>query len=409
MVVKLAYRREVLDNGLVCLVSRNPSAPSAAIEIHTDGGPLRDARGLEGTAELAGRCLTEGAAGRSVGAIAARIEDVGGELRTGSNGLSMTLLAEHVPQAMGLAADLLRRPAFPTAGVRLRRELLLDGLRADLELPEVRARQALRRLIYGHHPMARPGGGQPKTVGRLRRGHLADFHARWCRPDRVVVSVAGDVGLAATLAAVQGRFGSWNGVRREVPALPEVPDRARPAERSIKGRPEQAVLLMGHLGVKRDDTDFPALLVLDRILGHAAGLSDRLNARLREKEGLAYSVYASITAGAGMLPGLFTVEVATSNDRVRRAELCIREELDRLRSRAAPAAEVARARAVVAGGLLMHAETNAARCRLLIDMERFGWAPADLLEQVHGVGPSDVRRAARRHLRPDDLCRVVAS
>jgi zinc protease len=166
-------------------------------------------------------------------------------------------------------------------------------------------------------------------------------------------------------------------------------------------------LHLGHLGVERLDPDFEELVVLDHVLGSGPGLSSRIAHRLRDELGLAYTVHASITSSAGMLPGTFSAYIGTSPEHVRTAVAGFLEELHRIRREPVTADELELAKSYLQGALALSFERSSQRVGYLIQAHRFGFGPGHLehlLERYRGVTAADLLRVARAHLHPDAAC-----
>ncbi len=409
-IVRLADRRFLLDNGLVLLVSRNPAAPTATVAAFVEAGLLCEDGGPAGLAHLAGALLEEGTRGRSGREIADSVESVGGFLETGTGGTSLAVPAAHLPLAFDLLADLLARPTYPEASFRRRRDLLLAELRGERDDPGARAHQRLRAEVYGRHPFRRPTKGTPASVARLRRGDLVAFHRRWFAPGRTIVAVSGDVEVAEVLHRARRTLGRW---RAEPAPLPDAPEPAPPRRGREILIPEpraQVQAVLGHLGVRRDDPDYDALLLLDQVLGGGAGFTDRLSRRLRDELGLAYSVHADLVSTAGKERGLFSASIGTGPEAFRAAIGEIRREFRRLLREPPTAGELRTAKDYLLGSHVLGLERNAVRAIFLLQRERLRLGE-DFLERyparLERVRERDVAAAARRHLRPDALTLVA--
>ena len=168
-------------------------------------------------------------------------------------------------------------------------------------------------------------------------------------------------------------------------------------------------MLIGHLGVRRDDPDFAALAVLDHVFGSGPGFTDRLGRVIRDELGLAYSVGGGMTDSADDVPGLFRVYLGTGPDEVDRAIAAVLEQVGAMHRGEFTDAEVERARRYLAGSWIFDYQTVGQRADRLMELERWGLPldePIQWPGRVARVTPAQVRRAARRHLYPDALVRV---
>jgi zinc protease len=168
---------------------------------------------------------------------------------------------------------------------------------------------------------------------------------------------------------------------------------------------------MGHVGVRRDNPDYYKLLVMDYVLGTGPGFTDRLSSRLRDREGLAYTVSATITSAADREPSLFTCSIGADAENFGRVKKEFLEEIERLRDNVPRRSEVEDAKSYLLGNLLLRFATTGgiAAQLLLIERNHLGF---DYLEDyrkaVAAVTPEDVQAVARKYLDPAHMVLVAA-
>src|SRR5262249_51823035 len=156
-------------------------------------------------------------------------------------------------------------------------------------------------------------------------------------------------------------------------------------------------VFLGELGVRRDNPDYYKLLVMDYVLGTGPGFTDRLSSRLRDREGLAYTVSADITSSAGVEPGTFSAYIGTDNDNFAKVKRLFLEELNRIRDTEPSAQEVADAKAYLLGSRLLQFGSNEGIAAQLLAIERYklGFNYLDDFEKaVAAVTPEEVREVA---------------
>ncbi|MGB5341020.1 MAG: insulinase family protein, partial [Thermoanaerobaculia bacterium] len=169
---------------------------------------------------------------------------------------------------------------------------------------------------------------------------------------------------------------------------------------------EQAHLIVGHLTIPRAHPEFAALELLGVILGTGSGLSGRIPRRVREREGLAYSVETGVTAGAGLDPGRLFVHLGTSLELLERAERCVREELERLVEVGPSSQEVEEARSYLIGREPFRREAPHQVAELAAAAELYGLPiddPEWVIQRWRSADRDEVASVAKRHLRPDAL------
>jgi zinc protease len=168
----------------------------------------------------------------------------------------------------------------------------------------------------------------------------------------------------------------------------------------------QTHVYIGHLGVKRDDPDYYALLVMDNVLGVGPGFTDRLSSTLRDRQGLAYTVNASISSTATEQPGQFVGYIGTFADKYSWVREGFLKEVVRIRDEKATEQEVEDAKKYLLGSLPFLLTTNQSVAGLLVAAERYqlGLNYLDQYrEKVAAVTVADVQRVAKKHLDPKKL------
>jgi zinc protease len=404
-------RREVLPNGLTVLALRRPGTPSFAMRAHVDAGLLVEPEAKAGVARIVTEMLREGTAARTGAELAEAIAFVGGALESAPDGLVGRVLAKDADLLLELAADALRNPVFPAEAFARVREQTLSDIAGEDDQPAAVARKRLRERVYGAHPYHRPPLGYRKTVEALTRDDAVRHHAAFYRPGNTVVAVVGDEDPEAMAARVRRRFGDWPDAGPVTkPPLPPLARQTEPCRDEVPSPSAQAHLLVGHLGIRRNDPDYFPLLVADNVLGVGAGFTDRLSRRIRDELGLAYEVHGSITRSAAKEPGTFAVYVGTRHENRETALTEVRELVARFVREGPTEEEVSSAKAYLLGSYVFQYETAGALAEHLVSVERLGLG-LDYLSRyparVAAVTRDDAARAARAHLHPEALTIVV--
>jgi zinc protease len=405
-------RRVVLPNGLTLLLLENHRLPIVFAQAEVKGIRLGEPPEQAGVAELVGRLLAEGDGARTGAQIAEAIEAVGGALAFSADGGSVKVLADAQGLGLEVLLSCLTTPAFPADAVARERERLLSDLDDLEQQPESAARLAFAKLIYGAHPYGRSHLGLKDVVARLNAADCQTFHDRFYRPNNTVLAVVGDFDSARVIAQVQALTGAWTPAPPPTP-LPPALSRPGPAQERYLTFPDaaQTHLYLGHLGVDRANPDYARLLVMDHIFGVGSGFTDRLSARIRDREGLAYSVYGGITGSADLQPGTFLCYAGLEPRHLAKVVRYMREEIERLRATQPGDAELADAKTYLTGSLEFRMGTDQDAAEQLLAVERYGLGfnyLGDLRRGIEAVTPHQVYEAARRYLDPDCLILVAA-
>jgi zinc protease len=401
----LQTHRWVLENGLTVLFLENHVLPVVSIEAFVDAGQVYEPEQKAGMAVLTGRLLEEGTTRRSSFEIAQAIESVGGNLRTDSRGVSAQLLSKDSKLGLDMVADILMHPVFAEDPLENQRNRLLGLLASDEDDPALVAHNLFHDMVYGAHPYHRPHKGYKETVQTLTRTDIFDYYTTYFAPNNTVLAIVGDVAPADVLDQVQQYFGAWT--RRDLPLKPTFII-SRPegcVTKHLDRDKEQSHLFLGHLGVTRTNPDFYALLTMDHILGTGPGFTDRISRKLRDEQGLAYTVYANITFSAEAEPGVFTAYIGTSPHNVARAIAGFLEEINAIRTERIGPEELELAQNYLTGSYVFNFETSTQLAHYLIYIERFRLGD-DFLWQypylINSVTIDDIQRVARQYLDPEN-------
>lgn len=400
----LVVHRRILPNGLTILATRNRAAPTIAVTCQVEVGRLNENPEQAGIASLLGDCLDEGTEKHTGDELAELVEGLGGSLRCGGSGASVRFAAEDAKVAIDVLAEVVRRPTFPNVEVKRAKSLVLADIEADEDNPTTVAYQRYRELCYGSHPYARDSKGTRATASALTSAKLRAFHKKWFTPNNSRIAAVGDLDPEAMLDMVSKTFSSWRGTSQaiEAPTMPALP--ARPRSEHIDFDREQAHVYLGHLGIKRDDADYYKLVVMDHILGSGPGFTSRIARKLRDEQGLCYSVFAGISGSADRERGLFTAYIGTSPGQEERAIDGFLAEMRAIRESLPSEEELADVKAYLTGSFVWALERNSNLASFLLRSERFALGDdfvARYPSIIEGVTREDVRDVAQRHMHPD--------
>jgi zinc protease len=405
-------RRVELPNGLVLLLYENRRLPIFVAEASVRHVALLEPADQAGVATLTGDLLQEGTARHSGPQIAEAIENVGGLLTMAGSGGSVKVLSPDRNLGLGLLFECLSQADFPEEAFARQKQRLLSTIKYRNQQPDARAQAVFRELAYGKHPFGRSLLTQRETIARLTRDDCRAFYRKAFVPNNTVVAVVGDFDSDALVDEVKGLTAGWKKADLEVPPAPPV-ERPQAFTQKIITMPEakQLHIFMGHVGVRRDNPDYYKLLVMDYVLGTGPGFTDRLSARLRDREGLAYTVSANISSSAGEEPGLFTCYIGTDPTEFGTVKKEFLEELNRIRDKAPSEKEVEDAKQYLIYSLPFNFSTNAdiAGQLLYVERNRLGFNYVeDFIKGVSEVTPTDVQAVARLYVDPTHMVLVAA-
>jgi zinc protease len=404
-------RRVELPNGLVLLLYEDHRLPLFVAEAEVHDVRLYEPAAKQGVATLTGYLLDEGTTKHTGEQIAELIEGVGGALTLSGAGGAVRVLAPDRKLGLGLLLECLMHPSFPKEAFARNKERLLGEIEDSQTQPDYRARQAFLAAVYADHPLSRPRLGTVETVKPLTAEDCAAFHKKVFVPNHTTLAVVGDFDSDEIVELVKAQTQGWE----RGPLVKDMPKVALPEKftETVLSMPDAAQLhfFLGHAGIRRDNPDYYKLLVMDHVLGTGPGFTDRLSSRLRDREGLAYTVTAAITPTADREPGTFTAYIGTDNEHFGRVKKEFLEELNRIRDEPPTAREVSDAKTYLLGNLLLQFTTDAGIGAQLLMVERnhlgFDYLD-DYRKAVAAVTPEDVQAVARKYLDPARMVLVAA-
>lgn len=412
---RLDVERVELPNGLVLLLSENHSIPSVSINAIVRAGSRFEADEKAGLASLVGALLDAGTVSRTSQQIAETIEAAGGQLGTfgdyQSGGAVVRLLSKDAGLGLDVASDLLINATFPEDKVRQDIDRRVAQIKARLDVPRTQASDVFNEIVFEGSPQHRPPIGYEGTVMTLTRADVEGFYRRYYVPENTMLAIAGDIDKNEVKSMVEATFGQWP--RSAEFATPQVPRPHRqtfPIERFVTASKEQVNVIIGHLGIERNNPDYYVLLVMDTILGSSPGFTSRIPRILRDEQGLAYSTFSNITSSAGLDPGRFIAYIGTAPENLDRAISGLRGEIARIVEGGVTPEELETARLYLTGSFVFHFQRNSQIAEFLLEAETYGLG-FDYLEKypelIRAVSVEDVNRVTRKYIDPQKLTTVV--
>ena len=407
----LDVKREVLENGLVLMVVERHNLPVVRVAVGIDAGSLNEPADKAGLANIVAALLTEGTAGRTARQISEEIEFVGGDI--GASGgvdyitVGLSVLKKDMDLGFDLLSDIILNPVFPEDEINKKKERIKGGLKASEEDPRFVASKNFRKAVFGDHPYGRLVTGTAVTIDRITRQDIVSFHSRYYVPGNSIMVVVGDVTGDEVKGLIDKYFGKWRGGKTSPPALPPLNAVKQRKTITINRDLAQATVILGHIGVKRDNPDYYALSVMNYILG-GGGFASRLMQNIREDRGLVYDIYSYFAADR--YGGSFQVVLQTKNESANTAISEVLREINSIRNNPVSDAELSDAASFLTGSFPMRIETSDRIARFLVAVEYYGLG-ADYIDRypgyINSVTKEDILRVAEKYLDPENFILVV--
>jgi predicted Zn-dependent peptidase len=397
-------RRTQLDSGLRIVTEAMPGLRSVAVGYWVGTGSRDEPDEISGASHFLEHLLFKGTERRHASDIAEAVESVGGDMNafTGQEvtAFYMRMPDRHLPRALDVMSDIMWSPALRDDEVESERQVILEEIRMRDDAPDDLVHDVFAAALFPGHPLGREVAGTEATIEAVTRDQIAGYHALHYRPSNVVVAVAGNVDHDAVVAQVEAMLPEGTADR---PARIDGADGQAPEPVALVDRPhEQAHLVLGARSLRRDDPDRWALAVLDQVLG--GGMSSRLFQEVREKRGLAYSVFSYRAAFEET--GALAVYAGTSPERAAETLAIVGAELDRLVAEGGiTEKELVGAKGHLTGSLALSLESSSSRMHRIGRAElTMGEIPSldEVVARVEAVGPDDVARVIERVLGSGD-------
>ena len=396
--------------GIKAWLVESHANPLIAIRFAFFGGAAQDKPGKEGQAYFVTAMMDEGAGDLDATAfqereqaLAMRMEfDAGRDVMLGT----IQTLTENKDEVFDLVRLAMAQPRFDADALERVRAQILAGHQFDENDPETVASLAWDRMAFQDHPYGRPVKGTKESVAAMTADDLRDYVRRVFARDKLVVSVVGDID-AAELGKVLDKLFADLPARSDLVPVADAEPSPGPLREVIPMDVPQSVAQFGLRGVARKDDDFVSAYVLNYIIG-GGGFSSRLMEEVREKRGLAYSVYSNLYPyqhGA-----VFVGNVATKNEAVSESLAVIEHELERLAEQGPSAEELDSAKAYLTGAYALRFESSSsiASQLLWIQIEDLG---IDYVGKrnalIEAVTMDDIKRVAKRLLAADRLITTI--
>jgi zinc protease len=392
--------------GIKAWLVEEHSVPLISLRYAFDGGNSQDPPGKEGLANFITAMMDEGAADIKSEDYQERMEDIAMRMSYDDSKDSLYGSFETLSKNRDKAVELLKisvqKPRFDTDAVeRIKQQLLANIAYADKD-PEKVATREWYAQAFPKHPYGKPSNGTAETVSKITHDDLAEFHKRNFARDNLKVVAVGDITAAELGKILDDVFGALPAKADLLPVTKTEPVPGG-SQKIIEMGVPQSVAIFGVGAMARKDPDFIAGFVVNHILG-GGGFSAKLMEEVREKRGLAYSVYTYLQPyqHASILVG----SVATKNASMAESLNIIRGEMKKMAENGPTAEDLQAAKDYLTGSYALRFDTNSKIASQLLGLMQEGFGP-DYVENrnamINAVTMDDAKRVAARMLRPENL------
>jgi predicted Zn-dependent peptidase len=397
-------RRTVLPNGLIVLTERMEHLRSVAMGVWIKSGSRCEPAETNGISHFVEHMVFKGTRSRSALHIAREMDSIGGNLDafTGKETICFNVksLAEHVPIALDVLADLVLNPTFSSGDIERERGVILEEIKIDEDNPDVLVHELFTQNFWKDHPLGKPILGTTATVGKLDQSKLFDYHTGRFLGSNMIFSAAGNLEHDSFVAAVSEKFANLplgQALREE--QAPEAS--ARIILRNKKAL-EQVQICLGVPAPPITDDNRYVTLILNTVLG--GGMSSRLFQTIREERGMVYSIYSDLNPYRDT--GTLCIYAGTSVGKALEVVQLILAELRTLKETALGEEELTRAKDQVKGNILMGLESSNSRMANLARQEMYFqqfFTVEEITARIDAVQADQVQAMAQKLFDPNRI------
>ncbi len=405
--------RVVLDNGIIVYLLEDHELPLVTVSAVIRTGSWLDSPDRIGLASITGTLMRTGGTQRMTAEeVDEELEHLAANISVGIGRVSgramLDVLKKDLRRGLRIFADILRTPRFDARRLELAKLQVLEAIRRRHDRPQSIAGLEFPKLLYGPmHPFARETSVE--SVSRITREDLRAFHKRTVHPNGIILGVTGDFEKEAILALLRETFGDWAQGKVESIHLPPLKEEGgipgangQKIVRYVGKGTSQTHLRVGHLSLKENDPDYPALVIANDILG-GGSFRSRLFQDVRTRQGLAYSVGSGLRAGVWER-GWWLMYAQTKLDSTEQVITSLIANMQRLREQPVTDRELEEAKEAFVNSFVFSFTSPSRIVGRLMGLEYDGM-PKDFLQRLRDnvvkLTKDDLLRVARAHLHPD--------
>ncbi len=397
-------RRQKLPNGLTVITEQMQHIRSASIGVWLQTGSRDEDPEWNGISHFIEHMVFKGTKHRTAEEIARQVDSIGGNMDAFTAKecicFNAKVLDEHAPVALDILSDLVLNPVFDGSDIARERGVIMEEIKMDEDNPDYLVHEIFTQNFWKDHPLGKPILGTKETVKRFERDGVLDAYAHRFAPGNIIVSAAGNLDHDRFVELVSGHFEHMtpmtNGFHSSTPKIS-----SRIILRNKKAL-EQVQLCIGVPAHPIAHEKRHAGYVLNTLLG--GGMSSRLFQNIRERQGLAYSIYSDLNPYRDT--GCLAVYAGTSLASASKVVQSVVSEFRKLKTESVPDEELRRSKAQLKGSLMLSLESSTSRMSNLARQEMYFdrfYDLDELIERIEAVTAEDLSKLASEFFKPESV------
>jgi zinc protease len=398
--------RTTLSNGLVVYIAEDHDIPWFNGSLLVRTGPFLEPKDKIGVDDFTASVMRTGGTVTMNGEqINERMDFLAGSVSP----TSLSIHTRHLDEGLKIWMDLVNKPAFPEDKLRRERELALPSIRnRNKNVSQVTSR-AYRELVYGENSPVTAEMTEA-TVSSITRNDLVEWHRKYWGSNNSILVVTGDFKKAEMLQKLEATFGQWRAAEKAVPPIPPMQQAAKGGVYMIQPEviPNQGIIQIGHIGIKQDDPDYPAVDLMNYVLG-GGSFASRITKVVRTDNGLAYSANSRFSGGL-LYPETFTASCQTKNSTVVFAAQLMLDLIEGMRAGEVTEADLTMAKKARLDSFPATFPSISSIIRNFASLEFYN-RPMDYYDRYEAIYAkvklADIKRVAQKWLQPDKMIILV--
>jgi predicted Zn-dependent peptidase len=396
--------RSTLPNGVRVITERMTRVRSVTVGVWIGSGSREEQPHETGLSHFIEHMVFKGTKNRSAEDIARSVDSIGGGLDAFTSkelvSYQVKILDEHLPEAFDVVADLVRNPLFAKDDIEKEKGVILEELKMEVDNPEYLIHEIFSSSFWKGHGLGRSILGTKQSIRSFNRESVEDYYRAFYTPSNILITAAGSLKHKQLMQLVEDRFSDLK--RRRVRAPEPPPKPQAPLIFKNKNSLEQVHVYIGVPSIAVPSESRFACYILNTILG--GGMSSRLFQNIREKQGLAYTVYSELAMYRDA--GCMLIYAGTSLKTARKVIESITHELKQMTDHQVTSEELRRAKDHLKGSYVLGLESTSSRMANLARQElyfkRF-FTLDEVLERIEEVTAEEVQTLAQQFFDPQTM------